>query len=176
MKLSDLFEAVDLSKKGTYAFASLDAESRKVISEYIKDNDIPNPTKTDKLHCTLIYSRVEVPDMKSKGDYKPPMVCKPKGLEIWKAQPDEDGNTKNCLVLKLSCPEFTARHKELMDKHPKATYDYPEFKVHVTLSYDIGDKKLKDFPDIKQELRLEKETVQELESGWAKKNSKKSKT
>ena len=176
MKLSDLFEAVSLEKKGTYAFASLDAESRKVISEYIKDNDIPNPTKTDKLHCTLIYSRVEVPDMKAKGVYKTPMVCKPDGIEVWKTQPDKDGNTNNCLVLKLSCPEFVARHKELMDKHPEATYDYPEFKVHVTISYNVGKKKASDFPKIDQELRLEKETVKELDSGWAKKNSKKSKT
>jgi len=166
MKLSDLYEASDSSKKVTYASASLDAESRKVISEYIKDNDIPNPVKTKKLHCTLIYSRVEVPDMKAKGVYKKPMVCKPNGLEIWKTQPDKNGNTKNCLVLTLICPEFKARHKELMDKHPEATHDYPEFKVHVTLSYDIGDKKLKDFPKINQELRLEKETVKELDFDW----------
>ena len=114
--------------------------------------------------------------MKAKGVYKKPMVCKPTGIEIWPTQPDEDGNTKNCLVLRLSCPEFTARHKELMDKHPEATYDHPEFKVHVTISYDVGDKKVSDFPKINQELRLVKETVKELESGWAKKNSKKSKT
>ena len=175
MKLEELFEA-EKEKPGTYAAAHFDSDSKKVIADFIKDNKIPNPTKTEKLHCTVIYSRAHVPNFKAAGKYQSPMVCKPKGFAVWDTQPDEDGNKARCLVLELSCPEFKARHRELMKEYPEATYDYPEFKVHVTLSYNLGDMDEKDLPEIKQELRLVEEYTTPIDNNWAKGNSAKTKS
>jgi len=170
MRLKDLLEKSTEEKPGTYAAASFDAESRKIISNYIKDNKIPNSTNVDKLHCTLLYSRAHIPNFKAMGEYSTPMKCIPNGLEIWKTQPDENGDRANCLVLKLKCPEFVARHKKLMKDHSEATYDYPEFKVHVTLSYSIGDMKIDDLPELSETLMLEKEYTTPLDTNWAKKS------
>ena len=167
MRLEELFEATE--KKGTYAAAKFDSDSKKLIADFIKDNKIPNPTKTDKLHCTVIFSKAHIPNFKAAGKYDEPMECKPKGLVVWNTQTEG----VRCLVLELKCPEFVARHKELMKQYPEATYDYDEFKVHVTLSYNIGDMDIKELPEIKQSLMLVSEYTNPIDDTWAKKNSSK---
>jgi len=172
MKILDILEAK--TDTGTYASASFGSDSKKIIADYIKDNDIANPTKTDKLHSTLLYSRAHINGFKAAGKYDPPMECTPMGFEVWETQPDEKtGKTSNALVLKLKCPEFSERHEMLMKKHTEATYDYPEFKVHVTLSYSFGDRDHKDLPEITDKLYLVNETSKPLDLNWAKKNTKK---
>ena len=44
--------------------------------------------------------------------------------------------------MKFDSPALQSRHKDLMDTH-QATYDYPEYKTHLSLSYDIGDFDIK---------------------------------
>ena len=41
-------------------------------------------------------------------------------------------------MLKLDSSDLRERHEFLMKEH-KATYDFPEYIPHITLSYDIGD-------------------------------------
>jgi len=172
MILEELFESEE-KPPGTYAAAIFDKDSQKIVADYIRKNEIPNSTKPTKIHCTIIYSREHIPNFKITKNYDTPLKCVPNGLVVWKTQPDDDGNTKNCLVLKLKCPEIVKRHEELMQKYPMATYDYPEFKVHMTLSYDIDDMTKDDFPDFDEELYLSGEITSPLDTVWAKKNTKK---
>ena len=72
----------------------------------------------------------------------------PGEFDVWETSPTQGAKTR-CLILKIDCPELVARHKELMDEH-EATYDYPVYQPHITLSYDIGDLDINDLPDVKK--------------------------
>ena len=173
MRLEELME--DKTPDGTYAGVRFDDDTKKAINDYISDNNIPNGVANSKLHTTLLYSRKYLPDYKAQGDIEPPFEGTPTKLEVWQSQPDEDGNKSNCLIMTYDCPDLIQRHKELMDEH-KASYDYDEYKPHVTLSYDIGDMDIKELPDISKAIKkvgINKEYQEDLNLSWAKDNSTK---
>lgn len=93
---------------------------------------IPNQIPFDKIHSTIIYSKKY--DKLETAEYK---VMKPvalaKSFEVWKTQ-----NGKSALVVLLDAPDLSIRHKWLMKNHD-LTYDYDEYKPHITLSYDVPD-------------------------------------
>ncbi|MCK9369784.1 hypothetical protein M0R04_07760 [Candidatus Dojkabacteria bacterium] len=156
------------SKKGTYAAVRFSDETNKAILKYIKDNKIPNGLKTKDLHTTLLYSRKFLPDYKPGGKYEKPMVGIPTEFDVWESN-NEDGNNTNCLVIKYKCPELTKHHKQLMKDH-KATFDYPDYNCHVTLSYDIKDtdiKKLPKFKDIVPTINIISEYGEDLNLSWS---------
>lgn len=136
---------------GVYVGVKFSDTTKKSIKNFIKNNKIENPINTEKLHSTLIYSRKydkNVKKDKAFGNIDPVWIGKPIGFEIWPTQ-----DKKHALVLKYKSKEMIAEHERLMKKYD-LTYDYPEFKTHLTLSYAVDkdyplDKlSLKDFPDI----------------------------
>jgi len=75
-------------------------------------------------------------------------------------------------VLTYDCPELIDRHNALMKEHG-ATFDYDEFKPHVTLSYDVGrefDTKKLPVADI-GDINVIDEYSEELNLDWAKDNT-----
>lgn len=173
MKLNKILEAkkdVKKAKPGTYAGARFSEGSQKIISTFIKDNKIPNGVPIDALHTTILFSRKNLPDYEPYGDYDEPYIATPKELVVWKTQPDGNGNTKNCLIMKLECPKLCKRHKYLMDKHD-AEFDFDEFTPHVTLSYDIGDMSIDNIKLPQDELEISKEYHEDLDTEWAKNNT-----
>lgn len=157
--------------KGTYAGVHFSEETKKAVSEYIKENSIPNSTPTDKLHATLLYSRKRLPDYKAKGDLEPMLRGKPGSFQVWEGQPDSTGNVPNCLIMEFDCPELTARHNELMEEH-QATYDFPDYKTHITFSYDIGEMSKDDLPPFNGPIELVHEYQETLDVDWAENNAK----
>ena len=131
---------------GTYAAVKPDTKSSEFLQNFMNKFGVPNPEPTHKIHATLLYSRKYLPHYKPQSDLT--HEASPDALEIWKTK-----SGKNCLVLKLKSDSLSNRHKNLMDKH-EATYDYPEYKTHISLSYDIGDDfdvskiDIVDIPDI----------------------------
>ena len=165
-----IFELLQEQKetKGTYAAVSFNDTTVDALQKYIKDNDIPNGTPAGKMHCTLLYSRKHCPNYKPAGKISPSWTGKPVGLEVWESQ-----SKSRCLVLKFDCDELHKRHKLLMKEHD-ATYDFPEYKTHVTLSYDIGEMDEKELPDITKaidELTIVDEYGEDLDLDWAKNNT-----
>ena len=157
------------SQKGTYAAVRFSDDTKTAIKEYIEEHDIPNATPNDKLHCTLLYSRKHCPDYEPQGKIEPMLRGKPGAFQVWEGQPDDDGNKPNCLVMEFDCAKLTARHKELMDEH-KATFDYPEYKTHVTFSYDIGDMDVDDLPAYNGPIEIVEEYSEDLDLDWAQNN------
>lgn len=124
----------EIKKKegGTYAAAKMDKKSCDKIKQFCIDNNIPNRVKSEKLHTTIIYSRTKAPNLKASDEIYPlKAMCSE--LEIFKTF---DG--KNALVMKLHSPELVAHHESIMREH-QTTYDYDEYKPHITISYDCGD-------------------------------------
>lgn len=170
MKLIDLINESKKETKGSYAGVHFSKETIDDIKEYIKDNDIPNHTKFDKLHTTLLYSRKHLPDYEPFGKFDTPMVGKSVGFEKWPSQPDDDGKVAMCLVMRYSCPELIKRHEELMKEHG-ATYDFDEYKPHITFSYDVAGLQCKDLPKFDSKIEVIEEYGEDLNNDWAKDNS-----
>ena len=129
----------------------------------IKELKIPNPLSDDKFHTTIIFSRKKFPDdFKALGKLKEPWKGKPVAFDIFTGQ-----NGQNCLVLKYDCSEQRKRHEKLM-KDYEATYDWPEYKIHLTLSYDCGDFDVKkhDPKKLINEIVIEEEYTEDLNLNW----------
>lgn len=155
------------SQKGTYAGLRLDDESCNKLIDWCTQNNIPNPVPKDKLHTTLLYSRKHLPDYVPQGNLPSAYIGLENGYDIWKSSSE---NPTNCLVLKINCDDIVTRHKELMDTH-QATWDYPSYDPHITMSYDIGgvDASKLDTSSI-GELTFTDEYAEELDLDWTSNN------
>ena len=163
MKSTDFI--IESQQKGTYAGVHFSESTKKAIEKYIKDNNIPNGVPKDKLHTTVLYSRKYCPDYVPCGKINPPLKGTPKDFDVWPAQ---DGN--NCLVLEFVCPALVARHNELMKEH-QATHDFPEYKTHLTLSYNLGDVDIHDLPPFTAPIEIIEEYGEDLDLNWAQRNA-----
>jgi len=159
IKTKELLKMIEENtQKGTYAAVRPLEQDADSLHDFMHSNGIPNPEPKDKLHTTLLYSRKHLPQ------YKPAKAIQHEahtdGLEVW---PTKSG--KNCLVLKLKSPSLVERHKKLMDKH-QATYDFPEYKTHLSLSYDIGDHDISkiDHSKLPKKISLSHEYQEELDT------------
>lgn len=157
-----------VSNKGTYAGVRFSSDTKKAITQYIEENNIPNGIAPSKMHTTLLYSRKFLPNYEALGKYQPHLVGIPSGFDVWKSN-NEDGSSTNCLVVKYDCPELNKRHKELMTEHG-ATFDYPTYQTHITLSYDIGDMDINELPEFRDtvpEIEIASEYKEMLDLSWA---------
>jgi len=113
---------------------------------------------------------VYLPEYKPAGKLDKPMIGKGKGFEVWDSQPDDDGHVAKCLVMCYDCPELVKRHEELMEEHG-ATYDFDDYKPHITFSYDVADMNPKDLPKFDGKIEIVEEYGEDLNLDWAKDNS-----
>lgn len=159
-----------VAKKGTYAAVRFSDETVKKIRQYMKANSIPNRIRSEKLHTTLLYSRKHLPNYEAAGQFDTPLIGIPTKFDIWKSKPDDGSEPTNCLVLEYECDELNARHKKLMADHG-ATYDFPDYKTHITLSYSVGDLNIADLSPIKEivdKIEIVSEYSEDLNLNWAK--------
>mgnify|MGYP001306449516 CR=1 FL=1 len=143
------------TKRGTYVGLRVLDPGTDMLRTFIHEHAIPYKMhdKERRKHVTLIYSRTHCPHIvRSKEVHR----VKPVHFEVFSTQ-----SGKRALVLLLSAPTVAARHRQLMSLHP-LTYDFPHFKAHVTLSYDIGDFDHGALPPFKEDLFLGDEYIQEL--------------
>ena len=124
MKMNDFTKG-----KPTFVGVRLDGDTMQRISEFAKD--VPNPVSKGEMHITVVYSRAPI-EVVEQGAIDPAMEFTPKQLSIF---PSQSG--AKCLVLEISCDDIVNRHQRFMDNG--ASYDYAEYKPHITLSYDCGD-------------------------------------
>jgi len=109
----------EFSIQGTYSSFRLSNESKNVI----KNLNIKNPVDPDTLHCTIMYSTVPVP---AAYNLTPsvPVSATPMGYTLF-------GNN---LVLLLKSDTLHAIHAQT--RMLGATYDYPDYRPHITVSTD----------------------------------------
>ena len=151
MRFEDIMEAIESS--GMYMAVDFTEATQRAITEYAEIAKVPDPVMAPSLHCTLVYSRTKVPMEPSHDcNYE---IAKVKGLELW---PVADG--KNVLVLTLESKYLTNRFNEAISLG--ATYDYDEYKPHITLSYDAGEFDIASAPPITFDVELNSEYIEEL--------------
>lgn len=125
MRLDELYR----EKKPMYLGVRFDGDSLAAIEALNKD--VENRTSKNDFHVTVAYSRKPIA-VTALGKLEPPVSVKAKHYSVFKTQ-----TGKNCLVLEVESPDLTARHTELNDVYG-ASYDFPDYKPHITLSYDCG--------------------------------------
>jgi hypothetical protein len=165
MLLKNLQENKEQHKEGTYVGMKLSDKTVKELKALMKKLKIKNPVRSEKLHTTIIYSRKPCPNLEAAGDLAEPMVGVPTEFEIF---PTRTGY--NALVIKFNCPDMVNRHKQLMKDH-EATYDFPEYKCHITLSYNVDEDEINgikglDPLDFIQELEFNHEYKEALNLEW----------
>lgn len=143
---------------GTYAALKVLDPGNEQLEQYIKSNAIPNPLAKHKRHVTLLYSRKYLPGFVPEPDLK--WIARPIHFDVFESR-SKDKITR-CLVLKLSAPGLEARFRKLMSEHD-ATYDFPTYTPHITLSYDIGGMDIGALPPIQQEIILGAEYSEDLD-------------
>lgn len=153
-------EYLNEEKSGTYVGVLFSSKTKEDIKKYIADNNIPNSINIAKLHTTLIYSRKNLPKFKAIGKLESPIIGKFDKFETWDTQ-----DKKRALVMKFISPELKNRNKEITDIHG-ATSDYPEYKVHLTLSYDLGEISLDNLPVYTGVIEIVEEYQERLDLDW----------
>lgn len=144
--------------KGTYAGLRFSDDANDAIITLVNKLQLPNPITTDDIHMTLLYSRKYLPDYVAAGEIDEKAY--PKEFHIF-----DTFDKKKALVIMVDCPYAQKRHKELMEEH-QATYDFPEYLTHITLSYDIGGMPIPEWKDVPKELHLNTEYKEDLNFNW----------
>jgi 2'-5' RNA ligase len=117
---------------GAFVGVKFSATTIKALTKMIKTLGVPNPTETSELHTTVMYTKSDVPDLLDMDgqSFDPPLTATVDKFEIFNTQDDHD-----CLVLLLKSDELSKRHEEIKSKYG-AVYTHPDYKPHITLSYN----------------------------------------
>lgn len=129
MRLLEFKENSEEEIKGSYAAVLFDDETAARLAAFAEDNRVPNALAPHEFHTTILASRTPVfwRPMHDIGH-----IARPTGFEVWDTQ---DG--KRCLVMRVESPFFQTRFDLGMARG--ATYDFDEYKPHITLSYDVDE-------------------------------------
>ena len=144
--------------KGTYVAVKFSEKTLDMIQDLQKELRLLDPVPRDKLHSTICYSRKFV-------NYKPEtnrkLIGYTKALDVF------EHNGKRALVLLLDSDYLHSRHEYA--NALGATYDFPDYKPHVTLSYDLGAQSI-DYTNFDvggNQLEMAHEYVEDLDLGWS---------
>lgn len=140
--------------KGLYVAAKFSESTLDALEKLQRSLKIPNPVPRDKLHTTIVYSRVFVPYKVASGSFE---IADRGSLTIF-----ETGQGARALVLELESVYLTTRHNYA--KALGATYDFPDYRPHITLSYDVGPLSFIGTYDVP--VILDREYSEELNLDW----------
>jgi 2'-5' RNA ligase len=129
MTLSSLSEYAK-HKDGTYVALQMSSGSKDLLDNFVRSNlGLEDRVNKDSYHITVIYSRTPVPDAeKIKGAHDAMALCT--GYDMFSTK---DGG--KCLVMRVNCTN--AKELNAMLNRLGATSDYPEYKAHITIAYNI---------------------------------------
>ena len=123
-------------KDGTYVALEMSQESKDLLDTFVEMN-LGLTERVDKktYHITVIYSRTPVPSAEAllHTNTSIPVEAQPVGYEIFPTK-----NDGQCLVMRVICPYATRINSQL--EREGATSDYPDYKPHITIAYDIKEK------------------------------------
>lgn len=154
-----------LGKDGTYIAVKFSRKTQNDLQKLAKELKIEDIVSREKMHCTIVYSTKAFKDFTIHGKMDEPWIGTPTKLEIF---PTQSG--KRALVLRFDCKELTDRHNYFNEEYG-AKYDFDEYKIHVTLSYDVGEEWQIPKIDIKKiinEIEIVEEYYEELNLDWTK--------
>jgi 2'-5' RNA ligase len=134
MKLHEIYFNKDMPV-GTYVGVRFDDETKQKIQSLMDEIKLNSRVPLDKLHSTVLYSDGKtLSDFKSSGDIQ--QSAKPKQFSLFK---NSENPETNCLVVELESDYLNDRFNSLTKEY-EITPKFPDYKPHITLSYDYqGD-------------------------------------
>lgn len=152
-------------KDGTYVSMDLTLESRELLDNYVEMSlGLTERVDPSTYHITIIYSRTPVPSAEQYQGLGNQESAKVVAYEIFPTK-----NDGKCLVMRLDCPYATSLNQRLVSEG--ATSDYPEYKPHLTIAYDIQQEIDPSTLPIPQfELKFDSVKVAPLEPDYVPKN------
>lgn len=116
-------------KAPLYVFRPVEPVTRKALAAYCASIGLPM-VPADDLHATVLYSKTPV-DWFGLGESWQPEITVARG------GPRKLDRFGNAIVLRFANSDMTYRHESMIERG--ASHDYPEFALHVTLSYDAPE-------------------------------------
>lgn len=141
--------------------------SRKLLNaeEFIawaKGQGFATTTPAEELHVTVTYSRTPVDWMKMGQTWAEDgkLTVSPGGARL--VEPLGD---KGAVVLMFNSSDLSWRHRDMHEAG--ASWDFPDYQPHVTITYAGGDVDLKKVEPYRGKLVFGPEIFAELDDGWA---------
>lgn len=152
-----------LPSKGTYVGLRVLQPANERLYQHCLDNgiEVKKSMFDRRLHVTVLYSRKYCPNIVVPDPNVTHYNARFLSYDVFTTQ-----NGKYALVMKLSAPGVTARHRKLMAEHG-ATYDYPEYLPHITLSYDYDMPRAVGITPFPHNIILSEEYVEDLNLDWS---------
>lgn len=131
-----------------------------LLYEHCKSMGVPVQQSMfdNRLHVTVIYSRKHCPKMIVNSETK--YVAQFDKYDIFSGS-----NGENVLVARLKTQAVELLHRNLMRQH-EATYDFPEYHPHITLSYKYTDNSVLGLTPINFPIILGEAYVEDLDEDW----------
>jgi 2'-5' RNA ligase len=109
----------------------LDEQSRQLLDNFVEMNlGLEERVDPASYHITIIYSRTPVPSAEGGAGLTTTTSASVIGYEVFPTK-----NDGKCLVMRLKFTFAEFLNKKLTDDG--ATSDYPEYKPHLTIAYDM---------------------------------------
>ena len=136
------------------------------VAKWFELLKIPNPVDVATLHSTLAYSKETL----AMPYGRRPVDWKARSKHYFSVFANRQSEGKHALVLEIDCHEMITRHHYIRHAY-NAPWDFPDFRPHVTLSYDVPAGFSVDFhPDLELEI-IEEYTVP-LADNWTGQNKR----
>ncbi len=144
--------------------------SRKLLNadeviEWAMSLGITATLPASDMHVTIAFSRqpvdwmaVEAQDWNQEADGG--LVVPPGGARLV----ERLGDNGQALVLMFGSSRLSWRHEQI--KQAGASWDWPEYQPHITLSYEAGDIDARSVEPFRGELRFGPEVFAEVDDGW----------
>lgn len=118
-------------KDGTYVSMDLSEESKQLLDNFVEMNlGLTERVDPSSYHITVIYSRTPVPSAEGGAGLTTETSASVVGYEVFPTK-----NDGKCLVMRLKFTFAEFLNRKLTDEG--ATSDYPEYKPHLTIAYDM---------------------------------------
>lgn len=165
--------AEDLAESGAVVGEVQDAKprtlyvSRRVVNAdeilaWAREQGFTSTLTAEQLHVTVAFSRTPVDWMEVgeawAGDKAGELTIAPGGARLIEKF---DGGA---VVLLFNASELSWRHEQI--KQAGASWDWPEYQPHITLTYDPGDLDLSSVEPYRGRIVLGPEVFEEVNEDW----------
>lgn len=145
-----------LNNVGTYVAAKFTDSTLDELEGIQKQLKLLNPVARSDLHSTICYSRKYI---KFPVDTDNELISVSQSLRIF----ETSGGP--ALVLELDSEHLCKRHE--LAKLLGATYDFPDYIPHITLSYNIGGQYVDTSKTFSANIVKSHEYSEDLDTSWA---------
>jgi len=145
-------------------YVSREVLNASEIIAWAKSQGFTTTVPADELHVTVAYSRAPVDWMKVEEDWS---ATKEGNLTVSAGGPRmvEALGDKGAVVLMFASSALAWRHMTI--RKAGATWDYPEYQPHVTITYSGADLDLATVEPYRGVIELGPEMFEELNEAWS---------